>query len=165
VRIAILSAEAALSDSLDIRTVRHSDKEESLRPQKPLKLSENSVASTVSVVAITSSSRALKTASSKWHAALEVPGADRFRAAHCQTWIQCARSSFLLAALVRVNLMTVSGGVLCWGMRLPAYCANSNMLQEAIVESSSSMPLASFNMLPATVSGAPSDSFIRNMMV
>jgi hypothetical protein len=65
VRIAILSAEAGLSDSLDNKTVRHSDKEESLRPQKPLKLSENSVASTVSVVAIASSSRALKTASSK----------------------------------------------------------------------------------------------------
>jgi hypothetical protein len=64
VRIAILSAEAGLSDSLDIKTVRHSDKEESLRPQKPLKLSENSVASTVSVVAA-SSSRALKTVSSK----------------------------------------------------------------------------------------------------
>lgn len=65
VRIAILSAEAGLSDSLDIKTVRHSDKEESLRPQKPLKLSEKSVASTVSVVAIASSSRALKTDSSK----------------------------------------------------------------------------------------------------
>jgi hypothetical protein len=65
VRIAILSAEAGLSDSLDIKTVRHSDKEESLRPQKPLKLSEKSVASTVSVVAIASSSRAVKTASSK----------------------------------------------------------------------------------------------------
>lgn len=108
VRIAILSAEAGLSDSLDIKTVRHSDKEESLRPQKPLKLSENSVASTVSAVAIASSSRALKTASSKQQAALEVPGADRFRAAHCHTWIQCARSSLLLASLVRVNLMIVS---------------------------------------------------------
>jgi hypothetical protein len=65
VRIAILSAEAGLSDSLDIKTVRHSDREESLRPQKALKLSENSVASIVSVVAIASSNRALKMASSK----------------------------------------------------------------------------------------------------
>jgi hypothetical protein len=85
VRLAILCAEAGFSESLDLKTVSQSDMDESVSPQKPLRLSENSVASTVSVVAAASSSRARKTASSKQHAALEVPGAESFRVDRCHT--------------------------------------------------------------------------------
>lgn len=77
-RIATLCAEAGFSESLDLRTISQSDMDESVRPQRPLKLSENSMALTVSVVVAASSSRARKTASNKQHAALDVPGAERF---------------------------------------------------------------------------------------
>jgi hypothetical protein len=85
VRIAILSAEAGFSESLHFKTVSQRDMDESVKPQKLLKLSENNVVLTVSIEVEASSSWAEKTASSKAHAALEVPGAERFRADHCQT--------------------------------------------------------------------------------
>jgi hypothetical protein len=56
VRIATLSAEAGFSESLDLKTVNQRDMDESVRPQKLLKLSENNVALTVSAVAAASSS-------------------------------------------------------------------------------------------------------------
>jgi hypothetical protein len=56
VRIAIFSAEAGFSESLDRKTVRQRDMDESERPQKLLRLSENNVALTVSAVAAATSS-------------------------------------------------------------------------------------------------------------
>ena len=85
VRIAILSAEAGFSESLHLKTVSKRDMDESVRPQKLLKLLENNVASTVSAEVPASRSWADKTALSNPQAALDVPGAERFRVDHCQT--------------------------------------------------------------------------------
>jgi hypothetical protein len=83
--MAILSAEAGFSESLHLKIVSQRDMDESVRPQKVLKLSENNVVLTVSADAAESRSWAEKTASSNLQATLEVPGAERFRADHCQT--------------------------------------------------------------------------------